>query len=236
VDDVRQVLRKLEKMDRLSPKEYEALLTYAAELRSRSPESYRLFYERFAGILKQEYATYLPRSERDQDDLINYLLENPELPGLAVDGGLPPQSAFPREYHPVLVDIYNNPREARLFQSVIALLTNLASREAKNSLPRPRSGEAILKYEDDNPYKEPGLKTHFERLARYTFITRLQSYRYLSRNKAAFERIEVIGPDCLGGIFTNKEKSIYYYIFLSESDPEKAAEACRVLNAIFYPR
>lgn len=233
---MRQVLRKLENTDRLSPEEYQALLAYARELRYRSPESYALFYERFAETLRREYATYLPRCGRDQDDLMNFLLENPRLPGLVVDGGLPPLSVFPREYHPVLVDIYSHPQEAELFYSVLSLLHSPASREEEDSLPCPRSGEAVLKFEDDNPYKEPGLKSHFERLARYTFITRLQSYRYLSGNKAAFDRIEVVGPDCLGGIFTNKEKSIYYYIFLSESDPQKARQACRVLNAIFYPR
>ncbi|MEN6351069.1 MAG: hypothetical protein ABFD08_16950, partial [Syntrophomonas sp.] len=89
-------------------------------------------------------------------------------------------------------------------------------------------------YEEANPFKEPGLKAHFERLGRYPFITRLQSYRYLTRNRASRDRIECREADRLGGIFSNKLRSIYYLIYLSEADSKKAETACQLLNSVFY--
>jgi hypothetical protein len=101
-------------------------------------------------------------------------------------------------------------------------------------LPEPRQKVLVYKYETANPYKETGLKSHFDRIGRYSFVSRLQSIRYLRGSKASEDKIELISGDCLGGIFTNKEKSIYYYIFLTENNALKAKNACRVLNLALY--
>ena len=47
---------------------------------------------------------------------------------------------------------------------------------------------------------------------------------------------EVVGDDTLSGIFTNKEKSIYYYVYLTEASPARTENACRLLNQVFYGR
>jgi hypothetical protein len=52
----------------------------------------------------------------------------------------------------------------------------------------------------------------------------------LTRNKAHADKIDFVGPDRLGGIFTNKQKSIYYYIYLTEQNEVKARNACRILH------
>lgn len=101
-------------------------------------------------------------------------------------------------------------------------------------LPVERSGNVVIKYEDDNACKEQGLQAHFERLSRYPFITRIQSYRYFRGKKARQDRFDVAGDDYLRGIFTNKERSIVYHIYLTEKDLQKTQAVCRQLNKDFY--
>lgn len=227
---MRTILKKLERQQVLTGEEYQELMEYADELRLHSPESYLVFYDQFANHIYKEYSTYLPRFARGRDDFIDYLLTQPELVRELKHRPLP-INIFPVKFHPYLLDTFKDELTSSDFPSLIVLR---ADNNVINEMPAPRTREVVYKYEDANPYKEQGLKSHFERLGRYSFVSRLQSYRYLTRHKAVQDKIEVIAGDQLGGIFTNKEKSIYYYIFLTEADEMKASHACQVLNLVLY--
>jgi len=228
---MRSILKKLNQGEILNDVEYQKLIDYAVNLMYNSPESYRVFYEQYASLLYCDYSTYIPRFRQGFDDLLDYLLKHREVMQFLQFQPLPLQE-FPTELHAYLQ--YTFSRQADM-QSLQAVLRNLEREIPETSaLPRPRTRPIVYKYEDDNEGKEIGLKTHFARLERYTFITRVQTYRYLTRNKAQSDRFEFVDADCLGGIFTNKYKSIYYLVFLSEKDVRKAENACRVLNIAFY--
>ncbi len=226
---MRKILRKLEYNHPLSTEEYDQLMDYVDWLRQKAPESYFLFCQQYGGILYKQYSLYLPPFPAGIDQLIEYLVRNP----LACKdlGGLPGTLAsFPPVLHPYLLHLLHH--DPRLLQSIN--LPDIAGVDNKGSLPEPRKQPAVLKFEAANSNKEPGLKAHFERLSRFTFVSRLQSYRYLTRHKAAQDRIEVVDGQRLAGIFTNKEKSIYYYIFLTEDNLDKARLACETLNTALY--
>lgn len=225
---MRKILRKLDQNLPLLEDEYEQLLLYIDKLRESSPESYLFFCQRYDRQLYEQYSTYLPRFPAGQDQLIEYIIRNPSAREaiLALPGSL---SSFPVAFHPYLIYAVQN--EPYLLQ---VLDQSVSNSDSSASLPQPRSQQIVYKYEDSNPYKELGLKAHFDRLGRFTFISRLQSYRYLTRNKASQDRIVVVDGQCLGGIYTNKEKSIYYYIFLTEDNPAKANLACQTLNSALY--
>ncbi len=228
---MRIILRKLYRQQGLSEEEYSIVMRYAEELRSTSPESYLLFYERFATTLYQDYQSYLPRFAYGIDDFYDYLLNKPELMedlksnSLTID-------AFPLCLHDYLEYTYPYGLDTSTILPHLELMKfdNANSRE----LPEPRQKVLVYKYESANPYKETGLKSHFDRIGRYSFVSRLQSIRYLRGSKASEDKIELLSGDCLGGIFTNKEKSIYYYIFLTENNALKARNACRILNLALY--
>jgi len=204
---------------------------YAEDLRITSPHSYMLFYERFAVLLFQDYYTYIPRFAYGSDDFYDFLLKNPALTEKLRNDCLP-IDLLPAHLHEYLSFTYGDKIQSS------AILPRLEIMKPNNKvgfcLPQPRQKSIIFKYEGANPYKEIGLKSHFDRIGRYSFVSRLQSVRYLSGNKASEDKIEVLAEDCLAGIFTNKEKSIYYYIFLTEKDPAKALNACKVLNEALY--
>jgi hypothetical protein len=232
-NDMRIVFRKLYRQQALNEDEYSNLMYYIDGLRITSPESYTLFYERFAIILFREYHIYIPRFAYGMDDVYDYLINNPstieELKNKSSSVDL-----FPLYLHEYLEYSYPNGINAS------SILTSLEIMKPDNTvdfvLPEPRQKSLVYKYESANPYKEPGLKNHFDRIGRYSFVSRLQSIRHLYGNKASDDKIELISDDCLGGIFTNKEKSIYYYIYLTERDSLKASNACRMLNMALYEK
>ncbi len=225
---MRRIIRKISRQEELTPIEYSELLQYIEELRHKSPPSYYVFYEKYAGLLYLDYNTLIPKYAWNMDNLIDFLICHPDLHRQ----GTIPLTAFPPEAQPYLYDTWGG-----IELSIPFFWQNILNPQVINTeLPRPRTGNIIVKYEDANPYKERGLKYHFDRLLCYSFISRIQTYRYLTRNKASFDRFEVIAPDCLGGIFTNKEKSIYYYVFLTESSLVKAQNAVQLLNYTFYGR
>lgn len=228
---MRIIFRKLYRQQALSPEEYGILMQYAEDLRTASPESYMLFSERFAAILYRDYNTFLSRFAYGMDDFYDYLLNNPKLRDTLKNNYLSIDD-FPFYLHDYLEYTYPN----GLINSTIITHLQLMPGENEKSLdlPEPRRKDLICKYESGNPYKETGLKSHFERIGRYSFVSRLQSIRYLRGNKANEDKIELLSGDCLGGIFTNKEKSIYYYIFLTEDNSLKASNACRILNMALY--
>lgn len=228
---MRAILRKLGRHSNLNEVEYEKLMDYAAELRALSSESYQLFFERYANILLLDYQTYLPRFTYGSDDFFDYLLKNPSL-----QAALQVQPLPTRVFPPYLQEYLHHTYPDGLVEasSLPQLDLHQADRKASTTLPQPRQKDLVCKYEGGNAYKEIGLKSHFDRIGRYSFISRLQSVRYLRGNKASGDKIEPISSDCLGGVFTNKEKSIYYYIFLTEADDLKAGNACQVLNQALY--
>lgn len=228
---MRAILKKLERLQELSETDYSALMEYIQKLRTDSIPSYRLFYQRYAVLLYQNYNTYLPAFDYNLNDIINLFGEHPELLSCIKKGPLEWQ-AFPVQYQKVARACLENPINRPFF---FELVNHLAKRpQSTMQLPKPRQNDVVFIYEDNNPYKEQGLKAHFERLSRYAFITRLQSIRYLNRNKARQDRLEVFKPDRLGGIFTNKYRSVYYYAYLTEAVEAKAQEACLLLNLAFY--
>lgn len=159
------------------------------------------------------------------------LIKRPELRNSLATQDL---AALPKEYQQLVSDLLRQADSHLVINQLLEAINKPAGDQ--DLLPRPRETDLVYKYEEGNPYKEIGLSTHFERLGRFVFITRLQSYRYLTRNKASQDRIQYVSPDCLGGIFTNKEKSIYYYIFLTEPDQLKAQNAARLLNLTLYDK
>lgn len=227
---MRVILKKLERLQELSGDEYTTLMKYIQKLRADSIPSYQLFYQRYAQLLYQHYDTYLPAFDYNLEDVITLFAEHPELLS-CIERPLQWQ-AFPVQYQNVVRACLEHPLERRWFFELVDHLANRPQLLAQ--LPAPRQNEVSFIYEDNNPYKEPGLKAHFDRLSRFEFITRLQSIRYLSRNKARQDRLEVLAPDRLGGIFTNKYKSIYYYVYLTEAVEGKAHEACTLLNLACY--
>lgn len=227
------VLQKINQHTLLNETEIARLTAYAERLRRKSSEVYRSFYDLYADILYRDYRLCLTCFRYGRDDFYDYLIQNPNFlldhsePILAVED-------FPAFLHEYLNFIYGpaiNLAEIETLQELLRGNTSVVS-----DLPAPRNKEVVYKYEDGNSYKELGLKSHFEKIGRYDFVSRVQSYRYLRGNKSSTDKIEVLGPDYLGGIFTNKEKSIYYYIFLTESNYQKAVNACRLLNNNFYSR
>lgn len=229
---MRKILKKLDLRETLTEDEYTRLLEYSEQLCRETPESYELFYQDYAAILAEEYFTYLPRFRYGIDDLVDFLTRHPVT--IASRQGDLPLQMFPEELHPYLRYLFTDHLNYGALQPILQFLNT--SSETTASLPEPRTGPVVCKFEEANPYKETGLKAHFDRLSRYQFITRLQTYRYLRRNKASHDKIEVLAGDRLGGIFTNKEKSIYYHLLLSENDIQKAANACRLLNLTLYGR
>lgn len=225
---MRIIFKKLARGEFLGQEQYKALMEYAEQLRLTSEQSYAVFYERYADILYREYNTFIPHPGWNNEDLINYLIAHQEIISSLHKGDF---SVLPQK---VQLFLHQNPASALTILNLDIINLLAEEQDLTVQLPSTRTQEIVIKYEDANPYKEIGLKSHLERLSRYLFISRLQTYRYLTRGKASKDKIEIISGDCLGGIFTNKEKSIYYYIFLTEDNPVKAANACRLLNVSFY--
>ncbi len=228
---MRAVLRKLGDGIPLEEEEYRRLLSYVETLRSESEESYRVFRDSYGAVLASEYGIRLPRFARGRADLVEYLSSNPEVVSRLKTGPVS-VGRFPETLREYLRNEYG--AEVRLHQVEDVVRWIEGNRLNVHGLPRPRQGEPVLVYEDGNDNKETGLACHFDRLARHSFVSRLVSVRYLAGGKASGDRFRVKGEDVLSGIYTNKEKSIYYLVYLTEADPHKTANACRLLNYIFY--
>ncbi|CFY01372.1 Uncharacterized [Syntrophomonas zehnderi OL-4] len=205
-------------------------MAYAQGLRVNDAASYSLFYKLYADLLFKDYNALLPQFCYGRDDFYDFLLQNPQLVKDLSEDGLPIE-IFPDYLRDYLYSTYG---EVVYLPHINSWSNFFAGDNNDLDLPTPREKDPVYKYEEANPYKEPGLKQHFERIGRYSFVSRIQSYRYLRGSKSNVDKIEVLTPDCLGGIFTNKEKSIYYYIFLTEANYPKAKNACRILNASIY--
>jgi len=228
---LRSIFRKIYRQEPLLDNEVGHLMDYAAELGGSSGPAYTLFHDRLATQLFNHYRIYLPAFYYGFDDWIDFLLAHPEIRQELLNRpmGL---AEFPLELRDYLCDTYG---EIINGASLIGEMNaDLLSDTLELVLPSARQAPLVCKFESSNPFKEPGLKTHFDRIGRYSFVSRIQSVRYLTGNKAAEDRLELVSPECLGGIFTNKEKSIYYYVFLTEKDDNKALNACLVLNRALY--
>ncbi len=215
---MRSIFRKLDREQPLTSEEYQQIMEYMQKLCLESSESWQLLYDRYAAAL-------IYQGPADLDDFINFLCANPDL----IDQWESSILLFPPALQPLLLFL-----KSSADYRFKTWLKDLLHESKVEELPAAREKDIVIKYEEANPFKESGIKAHFDRLSRYPFISRLQTYRYLSRSKAVKDRIEYLQPDQLGGIFTNKEKSIYYYIYLTEADEKKARYACSFLNRIFY--
>lgn len=225
-----RILRKIKRQEPLTAEEREKLLHTAEELSSFPHTGWRRFFEFYAHDCAQGYHINLPLFACDLDVVYDWLLQNPDILQQLMQKPLPQ-----RDYPPSLADYLSYTFGSEITaEDVRPLLDYYQGTLEADALPIPRSKEPVFKYEENNPYKEIGLKNHFERLARYSFISRLQSYRYLSGRRAAADRFDVVADDTLSGIFTNKEKSIYYYIYLTERNLTRTQNACRLLNQVFY--
>jgi hypothetical protein len=222
---------KLARHIRLDEAELRQLLAYARRLRRKSFENYRSFYDSYEQVLYREYGYCLPLFRYDRDDFYDYLVQNPDFLAEHPQALLGLED-FPPFLHDYLQYNFGLTIDPLPIASLLELLVGTV--QPDYGLPAPRQREVVYKYEKGNSYKELGLKSHFERIGRYNFVSRIQSYRYLRGNKSSTDKIEVLGPDYLGGIFTNKEKSIYYYIFLTENHYQKAVNACQLLNNDLY--
>ncbi|HWQ75392.1 MAG TPA: hypothetical protein VN441_08765 [Syntrophomonas sp.] len=232
-EEIRLITDKINRGAGLSDDELSQLIIYADRLRRKAYENYRSFFDTYAPSLYREYGMVLPRFRWGRNDFYDYLRQNPDFLREHPQTLLSPDD-FPGFLHEYLQFECAGVIDPTEIQTLLERLT--ASPCDDRSLPAPRQKDAVYKYEDGNSYKELGLKSHFEKIGRYDFVSRIQSYRYLRGNKSSTDKIEVLGPDCLGGIFTNKEKSIYYYIFLTESNYQRAVNACRLLNRELYDR
>jgi len=232
-EEIRIITEKIKRQTRLDEDELLMLIAYAQRLRRKSYELYRSFYNLYADSLYREYGHCLTPFRYGRDDFYDYLRQNPDFlinhpqPFLTLDD-------FPAFLHEYLLFSYGLTIAAQEVEALQKFL--VSSPQVDWGLPASRQKEVVYKYEKGNSYKELGLKSHFEKIGRYDFVSRVQSYRYLRGNKSSTDKIEVLGPDYLGGIFTNKEKSIYYYIFLTESNYQKAVNACQMLNNELYGR
>lgn len=232
-EEIKIIFEKIDRQTRLDEEELLMLIAHAQRLRRKSYEFYRSFYNSYADILYREYGHCLTPFRYGRDDFYDYLRHKPDFlsnhpqPFLTMDD-------FPDFLHEYLLFRYGLTIEAQEVGSLLTLL--LGNPQTDWELPAPRQKGVVYKYEKGNSYKEPGLKNHFEKIGRYDFVSRIQSYRYLRGNKSSTDRIEVLGSDYLGGIYTNKEKSIYYYIYLTESNYQKAVNACQILNKELYGR
>jgi hypothetical protein len=232
-EEIKIITEKISRQVRPDEEELLKLISYAQRLRRKSFDAYRSFYDLYADILYKEYGHCLTPFRYGRDDFFNYLVQNPDFLENHPDSILTPDD-FPAFLHEYLLFNYGQTIHSQEIESLQKLLAG--SPQIEWGLPVPRQKEVVYKYEKGNSFKELGLKSHFEKIGRYDFVSRVQSYRYLRGNKSSTDKIEVLGPDYLGGIFTNKEKSIYYYIFLTESNYQKAVNACQILNNEFYGR
>lgn len=230
-EEIKIITEKIDRQVRPDEDELLKLIAYAQRLRRKSYDTYRSFYDLYADLLYKEYGHYLTPFRYGRDDFFDYLVQNPDFLDNHPDPILAPND-FPAFLHEYLLFNYGQTINSQEIESLQKLLAG--SPQIEWGLPVPRQKEVVYKYEKGNSFKELGLKSHFEKIGRYDFVSRVQSYRYLRGNKSSTDKIEVLGPDYLGGIFTNKEKSIYYYIFLTESNYQKAINACQILNNEFY--
>ena len=225
-----RILRKVKRHEPLTPDEKQKLIFELEQLAAFPNAGWRWFFEAYAQDLALLYGIQLPLFACDMDTVYDWLLQNP-----ALIHQLQAAPLLQKDYPPLLADYLQYTfGPALTADDVRPLLFDYQGTLDADALPVPRTKPPTFKYEESNPYKEIGLKAHFERLARYSFVSRVQSYRYLSGGRAAADRFEVVADDTLSGIFTNKEKSIYYYIYLTERNRTRTENACRLLNRVFY--
>lgn len=228
---MRPVLRKISDRVPLAPREFRQLIDYVEHVRAHGEASYQVFRQNYGSVLYELYGIYLSRFGTGRAELAEFLFANPGV-ARTLRGTPLPVNAFPTRFRGYLREEYGESLQPSDVEDILRWLPGDKDKDA--GLPREREQEPVLVYEAGNPGKEWGLQQHFERIARHRFVTRVVSVRYLARGKAKKDRFEVRGDDVLGGIFTNREKSIYFMVYLTEAEPSKTANACQLLNLVFY--
>ena len=96
-------------------------------------------------------------------------------------------------------------------------------------LPRDSSippEQKKIQYEDKNHGKHPGLQEYLERVVKKSYVTRIQTVRYLPEKptEARF-RADPASPDRLKGTFWDGKVAVEFFVYLSEHNPQKAKAA-----------
>jgi hypothetical protein len=104
-------------------------------------------------------------------------------------------------------------------------------------LPRD-SGVALdkkkIQHEDQNKGKHPGLQKYLERLTKKSYVTRIQTTRYVpDKPSEARFRVDPVSSDRLKGTFWDGEVAVEFLVHLSENDLRKAEAAAADLMEEF---
>lgn len=228
---MRSILKKIKSYAELSASEWEQLFAYIEYLGQTSGESYRLFRQEYGSILSGRHHIYLPLFYYGADALADFVGQN--YPLLRAQGHAPLDwRLLPQPLHPYVRHHFAEDNRVVLWEDILKFFPARAAPDF--TLPVPRHQDLVTIYEEGNPHKESGLHLHWQRLRCYSFISRLQTYRYLTKHKAKQDRFRFLTAEKLSGIFTNQDKSIYYFVYLTEADKIKAQNACQLLNQMFY--
>lgn len=226
-----RILRKIKNHFPLNSEEKKKLLLEIEHLNNFPNPAWIYFFNFYSDDLASQ-GIIVPLFPCDLDTVYSWLLANPDLIEILKHSYIQ-RKDYPIELADFLSYTFGNYLRAEDFPQLMAYYHENIDAD---TLPISRSKPPTFKYEEGNPYKEIGLKNHFERIARYSFVSRLQSFRYLNGRLASMDRFEVFSDNMLSGIFTNKEKSIYYYVYLTERNQQRAENACRLLNRVFYDK
>ena len=91
-----------------------------------------------------------------------------------------------------------------------------------------------IQHEDKNYGKHRGLQSYLERIGRKSYVTWIQTVRYLPEKPAqARFRADPGSPDRLKGTFWDGAVAVEFYVYLSEDDVRKAAAAAADLAEEF---
>ncbi|HXF75950.1 MAG TPA: putative CRISPR-associated protein [Methylomirabilota bacterium] len=83
-----------------------------------------------------------------------------------------------------------------------------------------------IQHEDKNYGKHPGLQTHLERIRRKSYVTRIQTIRYVAEKPTGARfRADPASPDRLKGTFWDGTVTVEFLVYLSEEDLRKAQAA-----------
>ncbi len=228
---MRAILKKIKTLSALDPSEFAALVAYIEHLGQTSLASYSLFYSEYSSKLIKQYNLRIPKYYFGADEIVNYCVQN--IANLTAAKNMALHSfPFPHSYSSFIEQICSQEQN----DFVVADLLNMFAidPEENNIYPSPRQTDIVKIFEDGNAKKETGLDFHFKRLQNYSFISRIQTIKYLQKHKATKDCFKTNAPDKIRGIYTNNQKSVYYLVYLTEADPKKAANACRLLNRMFY--
>ncbi len=88
-----------------------------------------------------------------------------------------------------------------------------------------------IQHEDQNLGKHPGLQQYLERIRKKSYVTRIQTVRYLPQKPTQTRfRADSASPDRLKGSFWDGTVAVEFLVYLSEEDARKAQAAAADLT------